>query len=121
MLYLFSIEGTDFVKAGYTARCPWQRVCDGFWRLVHPPDVCGKLGYENLRLLCLSPGTLEDEEQLHAAIPPVAGEFWLRGRTEMIKLFFKANSICEHARDNDNWELPLPDKPAVPPIGRGVE
>ena len=121
MLDLLSIEGTDFVKAGYTARCPWQRVCDGFWRLVHPPDVCGKLGYENLRLLCLSPGTLEDEERLHAAIPPVAGEFWHRGRAEMIKLFFKVNSIGEHACDNDNWELPLPDKPSVPPIGRGVE
>ena len=121
MLYLFSIEGTDYVKAGYTARCPWQRVCDGFWRLVHPPAVCGKLGYENLRLLAMSPGDVEDELRLHAAIQPVVGEFWHRDDAEMIKLFFKANSIVEHACDNDTWELFLPDKPAVPPPGRGIE
>ena len=48
MLYIFSVEGTDFVKAGFTSGCPWGRVRDGFWRLVHPEECCGKLGWENL-------------------------------------------------------------------------
>ena len=79
------------------------------------------LGYENLRLLAMSPGDVEDELALHDAIRPVVGEFWHRDDAEMIKLFFKANSIVQHACDNDTWELALPDKPAVPPRGRGIE
>ena len=50
MLYIFSIEDTDFVMVGFTGGCPWGRVHDGFWRLVHP-ECCGKLGWENLQLL----------------------------------------------------------------------
>ena len=122
MLYLFAIEGTPFVKAGYTARCPWQRVCDGFWRLVHPREVCGQLGYESLRLLALSPGTLEDEAVLKDAQPPFCGEFWHEEDAGTIQLFFKVNAIANHGCDNESWELALPAKPVVPPPGgRGVE
>ena len=79
------------------------------------------LGYDNLRLLCLTPVNLDDEIRLQRAIQPVVGEFWHRDSADLIMLFFEANSICEHACDNDTWALPLPDKLSVPPIGRGIE
>jgi len=121
MLYIFSVEGTDFVKAGFTSGCPWGRVRDGFWRLVHPEECCGKLGWESLQLLALSPGTLEDEALMKEAIAPVAGEFWRRRDLDMLRLFFKVHAIGVHDCDNENWELPLPPKPEAPPPGRGIE
>ena len=75
MLYIFEIEGTDFVKMGYTSGCPWKRACDGFWRLVHPEECCGKLGWDNLQLLTLCRGGLADEALIKEHYPPVAGEF----------------------------------------------
>ena len=121
MLYLFSVEGTDFVKAGFTGGCPWGRVRDGFWRLVHPPECCGKLGWESLQLLALSPGTLGDEALMKERTPPVTGEFWRRQDLDALRLFFKAQACCAHGCDSDNWELPLPPKPEAPPLGRGIE
>ena len=121
MLYIFSIEGTDFVKAGFTAGCPWGRVRDGFWPLVHPEECCGKLAWENLQLLALSPGTMVDEALMQECVPPVAGEFWRRQDLDPLGLFFKVQSISEHGCDNENWELPLPPKPETPPLGRGIE
>ena len=118
MLYIFSIEGTDFVKAGFTSGCPWGRVRDGFWRLVHPPDCCDKLGWENLQLLALSPGNLEDEALLKECAPPVAGEFWRRESLSTLLMFFKFQAIGVHDYDEENWQLPLPPKPDVPPLGR---
>ena len=121
MLYIFSVEGTDFVKAGFTSGCPWGRVRDGFWRLVHPEECCGKLGWEDLQLLALSPGTLEDEALLKESVPPVEGEFWRRRDLDTLRLFFKVQSIAVHDCDNENWELPLPPKPEAPLLGRGIE
>ena len=120
MLYIFDVEGTGFVKAGFTTRCPWDRVCDGFWRLVHPTECCGKLGWDNLQLLALSPGSMEDEALLKECTPPVAGEFWRREDLHMLLLVFKMQAISGHGCDNENWRLPLPVKPAEP-AGRGIE
>ena len=121
MLYIFSIEGTDFVKAGFTSGCPWDRVRDGFWRLVHPEECCGKLGWENITLLALSPGTMGDEALMKECKPPVIGEFWRRQDLDVLILFFKVQAIGEHGCGNENWEFPLPEKPAVPALGRGIE
>ena len=121
MLYIFSIEGTDFVKAGFTSGRPWDRVRDGFWRLVHPAECCGKLGWENLHLLALAPGSMEDEALIKERRPPVAGEFWRREDLDMLLLVFKMQAISLHGCDNENWQLPLPEKPAEPPTGRGIE
>ena len=121
MLYIFGIEGTDCVKAGFTSHCPWGRVRDGFWRLVHPAECCGKLGWEDLHLLALSPGTMEDEALIKVCMPPVTGEFWRRKDLDMLLIAFMVRAIGVHDCDRDNWQLPLPAKPETPLLGRGVE
>ena len=120
MPYVFAIEGTQYLKVGYTSTCPWERARDGFWRVVHPKACCGQLGWENLRLLLLSPGTLAEEKQLHDCLQFEDGEFYPLEQLDSIKLFFKLNG-WNHGCGNDDWELPLPEKPAAPPLGRGIE
>ena len=120
MLYIFEIEGTDFVKMGYTSGCPWKRVCDGFWKLVHPEECCGKLGWENLRLIALSHGTLANEAEIKECRPPVVGEFWHKSDLANLRLFQEVMSISI-GFGNDDWDLPLPEKPAEPATGRGIE
>jgi len=43
MLYVFAF-GDDWIKVGFTARCPFQRRRHGFWHNVHPTELCGRLG-----------------------------------------------------------------------------
>ena len=102
MLYVFAIGG--YLKVGYTSSCPWERVRDGLWRVVHPAACCGLLGWENLSLLLLSPGTLEEEKLLHECLEPEAGEFYPREKLMSIKLFFKVNAIGAHDCGNEDWE-----------------
>ena len=78
VLYIFELAGTPYVKLGYTSACPRGRVRDGVWKLVHPTGCCGKLGWDDLRLLVMSPGSLEDEAHVKARVPPERGEFWPR-------------------------------------------
>ena len=115
MLYIFEFEGTGFVKMGYA------KSCDGFWRLVHPEECCGKLGWENLRLIALWPGTLADEAFVQSHVERCAGEFWPKPDLFMLQLAMRVQVCAEHGCDTDNWQLPLPEKPATPPIGRGTE
>ena len=61
VLYIFGIRGAAFVKAGFTAGCPWGRARDGFWRVVHPKACCNWLGWGDLELLDLYPGDLAVE------------------------------------------------------------
>jgi hypothetical protein len=75
-LYVFEIRGAPYVKMGFTAVCPWLRICDGLWSNVHPPDCCNKLGWSDLTLVALFEGSLVDERELQEAIPPECGEFW---------------------------------------------
>ena len=51
----------------------------------------------------------------------MAGEFWRREDLDMLLLVFKMQAISVHGCDNENWQLPLPEKPAEPPTGRGIE
>ena len=56
VLYVFEVRGAAFVKVGFTAGCPWGRVRDDFWRVVHPKACCNRLGWDSLELLGLFPG-----------------------------------------------------------------
>jgi hypothetical protein len=121
VLYVFEVAGTPYVKLGYTSACPWGRVRDGFWRLVHPAGCCGKLGWDNLRLLTMSPGSLQDEAYVKAQVPPERGEFWPREQLEALRAVMKALAVSTGGCNDENWELPLPPKPESPAPGRGVE
>ena len=121
MLYVFAIDGTDFVKVGYTGGCPWNRACDGFWRCRHPAALCGHLGWGALRLLFLSPGILEEEKRLHADMQRGDdGEFYTMSQLPRLQALLEANGRDRHGC-GDDWQLPLPPKPVVPPPGRGIE
>ena len=101
MLYVFAIEGTQYLKVGYTCGCPWGRVRDGFWCNVHPEECCGKLGWENLRLLVLAPSTMVDEQLLHDRVGS-EGELRRVEQLDAIKLCLKLNARCSHACGNDD-------------------
>ena len=121
MLYVFAVGDTGYLKVGYTSGCPWARARDGFWRVLHPSACCGQLGWENLQLLLLSPGTMAEEKQLHECVPPEEGECYPLARLPDIQAFCKTNGYCNHGCGADDWEMPLPPKPEVPIAGRGIE
>jgi len=64
MLYLFKVRDAPYIKMGFTNACPWRRIATGFWSNLHPTDCCGKLGWEDLELVAVFPGTEEDEKAL---------------------------------------------------------
>jgi hypothetical protein len=74
MLYVFKVIGAPYIKVGYTSCCPWRRIASGFWSNVHPSECCGKLGWKDLELLAVFPGSLKDEAALKSAIPPATGD-----------------------------------------------
>ena len=120
VLYIFQVVGAPWVKMGFTAGCPWGRIRDGFWKQVHPKACCGKLGWDDLQLMAMVPGSLEDEAAIKEAVPPEVGEFWRRSELDSLLLAMKVHA-CANGCGNDDWELPLPPRPAVPPPGRGEE
>ncbi len=76
-IYIFKVGDSGFFKLGFTRGCPWKRIASGVWSNVHPEACCNKLGFENLNLLALYKGTLEQEQALQALNPyPENGEFW---------------------------------------------
>ena len=85
VLYVFEVRGTAFLKVGFTAGCPWARVRDGLWRVVHPKACCNLLGWDNLELLSLFSGDLADEARLQARISPECGEFWPQDRLDELR------------------------------------
>ena len=121
VLYIFEVVGTGFVKMGHTGGCPWRRISDGFWKLVHPTACCRRLGFDDLQLLHLSPGDLEDEGRVQKLLPPARGEFWPVEQLPELRRCLMAVAIDKHRCSAENWQLPLPPRPAAPPVGRGVE
>ena len=111
-LYIFRVEGTGFVKLGYTATCPWRRISNGFWSNIHPPACCNRLDWQHLDLVAFYAGGLEIEAAVKTAISPVAGEFYseeLLGPITTLLEFLVAR-------------LPLPQRPEVQPlVDRPVE
>ena len=112
VLYIFQVSDTNFVKMGFTSGNPWNRISDGFWKQVHPEQCCGKLGWDDLQLIHMCPGTLQNEAFIKEQIPPEQGEFWPRERLDLLLLAMKVLAIGEHNCSNEDWELPLPPRPA---------
>ena len=124
MLYVFAF-GDDWIKVGFTARCPFQRRRLGFWHNVHPTELCGRLGdcellhlfecdevpspsplcplYPLVCFCCLN--TCEvTEKAMHAALIPDRGEFYRRDRLDEILSLLRMSL----------GTLPLP--PPLPPM-----
>ena len=120
VLYVFEVRGAAFVKVGFTAGCPWARVRDGLWRVVHPKACCNLLGWDNLELLSLFPGDLADEARLQARIPPECGEFWPQERLDELRRALTDLAV-EKGCTKEEAELPLPPRPEAPLPGRGEE
>ena len=114
VLYVFGVRSAAYVKVGYTASCPWSRVRDGFWRNVHPKGCCNRLGWDSLELLGLFPGELADEALLQARIPPECGELWPREGLPELRRALVELAVARHNCNEDEAELPLPPRPAVP-------
>ena len=76
-IYLFEVVDTGFLKLGFTTGCPWRRMASGAWSNVHPKACCDKLGFENMKLLALFKGTMEQERLIQSMNTcPEDGEFW---------------------------------------------
>ena len=120
VLYVFEVRGAAFVKVGFTAGCPWGRVRDGFWRVVHPKACCNRLGWDGLELLGLFPGDLADEARLQARVPPECGEFWPLERLPELRRALTELAM-EKGCAEEEAELPLPPRPEAPLQGRGEE
>ncbi len=86
----------------YIAAFPWRRACQ-FWTSAHPPDLCGKLGPENVEFQGLFAGGRAEEQQLFAEFPPKCGEFFHDGELSL-------QALLEAARLKYD-ALPLPPKP----------
>jgi len=114
VLYVFSIRDTGWLKMGYTSHCPWSRARDGYWKNLHPPECCGKLGWIDLELLLLAPGSLETEAAVKLALPAHTGEFWPGYQLESLR-----QAIL--AANGQQPFLSLPSRPASPAPGRGEE
>ena len=85
MLYIFDVLGEDWIKIGFTAQLdPWIRIANGFWTNIHPVELCGKLGPENLNLIFLFEGNVKLEAVIKSLFPPVIGEFWYKDRLDEI-------------------------------------
>ena len=121
VLYIFEVSGTQFIKMGFTNGCPWNRICDGFWKQVHPEQCCGKLGWDDLQLIHMSPGTLENEAWVKGANPPEKGEFWHRDQLPAMLRVMAWLAMDFHGCTEENWTLPLPPRPERPAPRHGEE
>ena len=74
MLYVVAFPDGWF-KLGHTSTDIWSRACH-FWTNTHPPDLCGKLGPDDIRVVALFHGGYAEEQELFAQFPPQWGEFF---------------------------------------------
>ena len=105
MLYLFKVRDLPYIKMGFTGSCPWRRIATGFWSNLHPSDCCNKLGWQDLELIALFPGSLEDEAAIKKTLPPSIGEFWPADTLDSLQ-----SSLALLGPP-----IPLPSRPAEPP------
>ena len=118
MLYIFEVLGTEYLKMGYTAICPWRRISWGFWELKHPRVCCGSLGWDDLQLLVLTYGRVEDEKYVPKQVPPECGEFWHRKDIEALCSAMESLVYTKYVHGDNEWKLPLPPRPDAPPPGK---
>ena len=77
MLYVFDVVDSQYFKFGLTAQSnPWNRIQKGFWTNLHPMELCGKLGSQNLNLVHVFEGDYNLEKCIQNLFPPQCGEFW---------------------------------------------
>ena len=77
MLYVFDVVDSQYFKFGFTAQSnPWNRIQKGFWTNLHPTELCGKLGSQNLNLVHVFEGDYNLEKCIQSLFPPECGEFW---------------------------------------------
>jgi hypothetical protein len=114
-IYLFEVVDTGYLKLGFTAGCPWIRMASGAWSNVHPKACCDKLGFENMKLLALFKGTMEQERVFQSLNPsPENGEFWPD--------YFLGVLLWSLARTLERLELPeRPDLRNLPVVGQRRE
>ncbi len=74
MLYLVRFPDGWF-KVGYTSTDIWSRA-SLFWTNKHPPDLCGRLGPDDVQVEALFGGSVTDEQTVFAEFPPQCGEFY---------------------------------------------
>ena len=102
MLYFFKVISSPFFKFGWTEKDnPWDRIQNGFWTNVHPPELCQKLDPDNLDLIFLFEEDRRLERSIQSLFPPYAGEFWkeedLDDMVNMLRL--------------TSQEIPIPSRP----------
>ncbi len=103
---------------GYTGICPWQRISWGFWELKRPKVCCGRLGWDDLQLLVLTCGRVEDEKYIQRQVPPECGEFWHRKDLEALCSAMESLVYTKYVHGDNEWKLPLPPRPDAPPLGK---
>ncbi len=81
MLYVASFPD-GWLKLGHTSVDFWTRA-SRFWTNTHPPDLCGKLGPENVELQALFVGGRVEEQQLFADFAPHVGEFYHESKASL--------------------------------------
>ena len=110
MIYIFAIDGTPWVKLGFTSYTnPWDRVRRGFWTNSHPKELCGRLS--DLVLLHAFEGNLQLEAAIQSLFPPDHGEFWCLHRLpEILKLLrtmtTELDNIWEPLRPESDEKMP---------------
>ena len=108
MIYIFNIDGTRWIKIGYTSHeNPWLRVTRGFWTNSHPTELCDCLS--DVTLLHAFEGGLELEATIKRVFPPDHGEFWYAYKLPNILQYLMEQGIPEF---EDDWEpvVPEPDE-----------
>ena len=98
MLYFFKIRDAPWVKFGFTNQeNPWNRIGNGFYTNSHPPELCNRLGQDNLELIFVFEGDQRLEKVIQNLFPPEKGEFWrdedLDDMVQMLKLMAEEVSL----------------------------
>ena len=76
-LYIFDVINSQYLKFGFTGQSnPWNRIQNGFLTNLHPKELCGRLGSENLNLVHVFKGYCNLEKCIQSLFPPELGEFW---------------------------------------------
>ena len=98
MLYIFKVVDLPWVKFGWTEQTnAWSRIQNGFWTNLHPPELCNRLGQDDLELLFVFEGGEKLERVIQSLFHPVLGEFWrdedLDNMVQMLKLMTEEVSL----------------------------
>jgi len=102
MLYIFKVRDSSFFKLGWTAQAnPWDRIQNGFWTNVHPPELCQKLNPDNFESIFVFEGDPRLERVMQSIFPPYAGEFWKED--DLDEMVYMLKLIAE--------EIPIPARP----------